>query len=48
MSRDMCVRAVGDALEGKLTVVANDAPSRQWYHPPIWQYLATGFFRGIW
>ena len=48
MSRDMCVRAVGDALEGRLTVVPNDAPSRQWYHPPIWQYLATGFFRGVW
>ena len=27
----------------KAAAVANDAPSRQWYHPPIWQYLATGF-----
>jgi len=48
MSRDICVRAVGDALEGRLTVIRNDAPSRQWYHPPIWQYLATGLFRGVW
>jgi folate-dependent phosphoribosylglycinamide formyltransferase PurN len=48
LSRDMCVRAVGDALDGKLTVVPNDAPSRQWYHPTIWQYLATGFGRGVW
>ena len=43
MSRDMCVRAVGDALEGRLAVVPNDAPSRQWYHPPIWQYWRRDF-----
>jgi folate-dependent phosphoribosylglycinamide formyltransferase PurN len=48
MSRDMCVRAVGDALDGRLTVIPNDEPSRQWYHPTIWQYLATGFTRGVW
>ena len=33
---------------GELRVVPNDAPSRQWYHPTIWQYLATGFTRGVW
>jgi len=48
LSRDMCTRAVGDALSGKLTTVASDGPSRQWYHPTIWQYLATGFTRGVW
>ena len=48
LSRDMCVRALGDALDGRLTVIPNDAPSRQWYHPTIWQYLATGFTRGVW
>ena len=48
LSRDMCVRAVGDALDGKLTVVPSDGPSRQWYHPTIWQYLWTGLTRGVW
>jgi folate-dependent phosphoribosylglycinamide formyltransferase PurN len=48
MSRDICVQAVGDALNGKLRVVETSAPSRQWYHPTIWQYLATGFRRGVW
>ena len=48
MSREICIHAVADALEGKLTVVRNDAPSRQWYHPAIWQYLATGLTKGVW
>ena len=48
LSRDICVRAVGDALAGKLKVVPSDGPSRQRYHPTIWQYLATGFMRGVW
>ena len=48
MSRDMCVQAVGDALKGELRVVETSGPSRQWYHPTIWQYLATGFSRGVW
>jgi folate-dependent phosphoribosylglycinamide formyltransferase PurN len=48
LSRDMCVRAVEDALKGELRVVETSGPSRQWYHPTIWQYLATGFRRGVW
>ena len=48
VSRDMCVRAVRDALEGGLRPVASDAPSRQWYHPTIWQYVATGLRKGVW
>jgi folate-dependent phosphoribosylglycinamide formyltransferase PurN len=48
ISRDMCVSAVRDALGGKLKPVASDAPSRQWYHPTIWQYLATGLRKGVW
>ena len=48
LSRDICVRAVGDALEGRLTIVPSDGPSRQWYHPTIWRYLATGLSRGVW
>ena len=48
ISRDMCVRAVRDALERRLRPVASNAPSRQWYHPTIWQYLTTGLRKGVW
>lgn len=49
MSRQMCVQAVRDALEGGLKpVAAGDVPSRQWYHPTVWQYLWTGATRGVW
>jgi hypothetical protein len=48
MSRDICVAAVRDALGGKLRPLPSDAPSRQWYHPTVWQYLATGIRRGVW
>ncbi len=48
VSRDLCVRAVRDVLEGGLRPVASDAPSRQWYHPTIWQYVATGLRKGVW
>ena len=49
ISRDICIRAVRDALEDKLRPAASGAsPSRQWYHPPIWQYLWIGLTRGVW
>jgi folate-dependent phosphoribosylglycinamide formyltransferase PurN len=48
MSRQMCVQAVRDALEDRLRPVTTDAPSRQWYHPTIWQYVWTGLTRGVW
>jgi folate-dependent phosphoribosylglycinamide formyltransferase PurN len=48
MSREMCIEAVRDALEGRLRPVPSDAPSRQWYHPTIWQYFWTGLTRGVW
>jgi folate-dependent phosphoribosylglycinamide formyltransferase PurN len=47
-SRDICARAIEDALAGRLTPVDTGLPSRQWYHPTIWQYLSTGIRRGIW
>ncbi|MBX3568586.1 MAG: formyl transferase [Rhizobiaceae bacterium] len=47
-SRDICVRAVGDALEGRLKPVETGLPSRQWYHPTIWFYLWTGLVRRVW
>ncbi len=48
ISRDACIAAVRDALEGKLKPVATSGPSRQWYHPTVWQYLWTGLTRGVW
>ena len=48
MSREMCVTAVRDALEGRLRPVATEAPSRQWYHPTVWQYVLTGLSKGVW
>ena len=47
-SLDICIRAIEDALAGKLTSVDPGLPSRQWYHPTLWFYLWTGFSRGVW
>ena len=45
---DIAVKAVEDALAGKLRVVPVAGPSRQWYHPPVWTWLWHGLARGIW
>lgn len=47
-SRDICAKAVQDALAQKLFPVDPGLPSLQWYHPTIWQYLWTGIRRGVW
>jgi folate-dependent phosphoribosylglycinamide formyltransferase PurN len=47
-SGDICVKAIEDALSGKLKPVDTGLPSRQWYHPPIWTYLMNGIRRGVW
>lgn len=48
MSRAICVRAVEDALAGKLAPTTSDLPSKQWFHPTIWGYFWTGLTRGVW
>ena len=48
MSRDICVRAIEDALEGRLRPVGTDMPSQQWYHPTLWSYIWTGVTKGVW
>ncbi len=48
ISREICIRAVEDALEGRLTPTTPDMPSRQWYHPTIWFYIWTGLTKGVW
>jgi len=47
-SRDIAIRAVKDALAGRLEPKASDLPSVQRFHPPIWTYLWTGLSRRIW
>ena len=48
MSREICVKAVEDALEGRLAPVTPEMPSKQWYHPTIGFYLRTGLAKGVW
>ncbi len=46
--RDVTVRALEDALAGRLNPAIRDLPSGQWYHPTLWGYLWTGLRRGVW
>jgi folate-dependent phosphoribosylglycinamide formyltransferase PurN len=48
LSREICIRAVEDALAGRLAPQNPDMPSKQWYHPTIWFYLWTGLTKGVW
>ena len=48
IARHLAVRAVGDALEGRLKPGKSKAPSRQYYHPTLWGYLWTALRRGVW
>jgi folate-dependent phosphoribosylglycinamide formyltransferase PurN len=47
-STGIAVRAIEDALAGSLRPTDIVAPSRQWYHPPIWAWLWNGLRRRIW
>jgi folate-dependent phosphoribosylglycinamide formyltransferase PurN len=41
-------RAIEDAKAGRLAPRAVDLPSRQYFPPTLWGYLATGVARGVW
>jgi hypothetical protein len=41
-------RAIEDATAGRLSPRAVDLPSRQYFPPTLWGYLATGLTRGVW
>ena len=47
-STGIVLRALHDAVAGELKPLKIAAPSRQWYHPPIWTWLWNGVTRGIW
>ncbi|MFB2551739.1 formyl transferase [Ensifer soli] len=44
----IAIRAIEDALAGRLRTLPAEGPSRQWYHPPVWTWLYHGLARGIW
>jgi len=41
-------RAARDAMAGTLRAQKVDLPSHLWSHPTLWQYIKTGWRRGIW
>lgn len=47
-STGIVVEALDDAVADTLKPWKIVAPSRQWYHPPIWTWLWNGVTRGIW
>ena len=47
-SREIVVRALEDALAGRLAPVTVDLPSRQYFGPTLWSYLWAGLRRGVW
>lgn len=47
-STGIVIAGLQDAVAGKLKPLKIAAPSRQWYHPPIWTWLWNGVTRGIW
>ena len=44
----LLIRAIEDALDGRLSPRRVELPSRQWFHPTLWGYLRTGIARGVW
>lgn len=46
--RPLILKALEDALEGKLRTHKPDLPSAQFYHPTLWGYLWTGLAEGVW
>ena len=43
------VKAVEDAINGRLEPHKVDLPSKQWFHPTLWGYLWTGLdAQGVW
>ena len=44
----LLIRAVEDALAGRLAPRRVELPSRQWFHPTLWAYFRTGLAQGVW
>jgi methionyl-tRNA formyltransferase len=48
IARPLAIKAVEDALSGRLKPVKVDLPSQQFYHPTLWFYLRTAWTKGVW
>jgi formyl transferase-like protein len=44
----LLIRAIEDAVAGRLQPRTVNLPSRQWFHPTLWGYITTGMMRGVW
>ena len=44
----LLIRAIEDALAGRLAPRRVELPSRQWFHPTLWGYVRTGMLQGVW
>ncbi len=44
----LLIDAVEDALKGRLAPKTSKLPSRQWFHPTLWQYFRIGLPKGVW
>ncbi|MEC9367833.1 MAG: formyl transferase [Pseudomonadota bacterium] len=47
-ARPLLVRAIEDALAGRLSPRHVDLPSRNWLPPTIWEYAVNGLARSVW
>lgn len=47
-ARPLAVKAMEDALAGRLSVTPSVPASQQYYHPTIWFYLWKAFTKGVW
>jgi methionyl-tRNA formyltransferase len=48
VARPLAIKAVEDALAGRLRPVEVELPSQQFYHPTLWFYLRTAWTKGVW
>lgn len=42
------IKALEDALNGRLKTIKSDLPSKQWFYPTLWLYFWYGLSRGAW
>ncbi|HBB54670.1 MAG TPA: formyl transferase [Hyphomonadaceae bacterium] len=47
-SIDMTIRTMERVLAGDLTTMTSDLPSKQYYHPGVFEYVRNGFLRSVW
>lgn len=48
IARPLVIKAIEDALAGRLRPTKVDLPSQQFYHPTLWFYLRTAWAKGVW